>query len=144
VRRAAQVLVLAVEGCAYSREEHYDMTPVTAVVDGIDRIAGRAYHPIDLARVNDQVVRMALFKGDFHWHIHENEDELFYVVRGRITIQMRPPFSDIVLTEGELAVVPKGVEHCPVSDEASYVLMFAPASLKSAGDGLPELSRKCA
>jgi|TARA_B110000263_G_scaffold213551_1_gene197588 mannose-6-phosphate isomerase-like protein (cupin superfamily) len=112
------------------------MTSATAVVDGIDQIAGRAYHPIDLVRVNDQVVRMALFKGDFHWHIHENEDELFYVVSGRITIQMRSPLSDIALIEGEMAVVPKGVEHCPISDEDSYVLMFEPASLKSAGDAI--------
>jgi|APSaa5957512535_1039671.scaffolds.fasta_scaffold485075_1 mannose-6-phosphate isomerase-like protein (cupin superfamily) len=118
----------------YSREELQDMPSVTAVADGIDRIADRAYHPIDLAQVNDQVVRMALFRGEFHWHHHENEDELFYVVKGRITIQMESPYSDIALSDGELAVVPKGVEHCPVSDEDSYVLMFEPASLQSAGD----------
>jgi mannose-6-phosphate isomerase-like protein (cupin superfamily) len=80
---------------------------------------------------------MALFKGEFHWHNHENEDELFYVIRGRITIHMERPFPDIVLGEGEMAVVPKGVEHCPVSDEDSYVLMFEPASLQSAGDAIP-------
>ena len=113
------------------------MIPVTAIADGIDRIAGRPYHPIDLARVNDQVVRMALLKGEYHWHNHENEDELFYVIRGRITIQMGPPYSDIALSEGEMAVVPRGVEHCPVSDEDSYVLMFEPASLQSAGDANP-------
>ncbi|MDP6823801.1 MAG: cupin domain-containing protein [Dehalococcoidia bacterium] len=108
--------------------------PVIAVSDGVSRISGRPYNPIDLARVNDQVVRMALIKGEYHWHHHENEDELFYVVEGRITIQMKSPYADITLSEGEMAVVPKGIEHCPLSDEESYVLMFEPASLQSAGE----------
>ena len=110
------------------------MIPVISVSDGVSEIAGRPYTPIDLARINDQVVRMALIKGEYHWHDHENEDELFYVVKGRITIQMRSPYSDIVLNKGELAVIPKGVEHCPLSSEESYVLMFEPASLVSTGE----------
>jgi mannose-6-phosphate isomerase-like protein (cupin superfamily) len=109
------------------------MIPVISVSDGVSEIAGRPYTPIDLARINDQVVRMALIKGEYHWHHHENEDELFYVVKGRITIQMRSPYSDVTLNEGEMAVIPEGVEHCPLSDEESYVLMFEPASLASVG-----------
>ena len=107
---------------------------VASINGGISRIAGRPYTPIDLARINDQVVRMALIKGEYHWHHHENEDELFYVVSGKITIQMKPPHSDITLNEGEMAVIPKGIEHCPISDEESYVLMFEPASLQSTGE----------
>ncbi len=108
--------------------------PVVALGDGVSRIAGRPYTPIDLSRVNDQVVRLALIKGEYHWHHHEKEDELFYVITGRITIQMNSPYADITLTEGEMAVIPQGVEHCPLSDEESYVLMFEPASLQSAGE----------
>lgn len=87
-----------------------------------------------MARVNDQVVRMALCKGEYHWHKHTNEDELFYVLRGELTIQLREPNSDIILHEGELTVTPKGTEHCPKSFVDTYVLMFEPHTLKSKGD----------
>ena len=91
------------------------------------------WSPIEVARVNDQVVRIALVKGGFHWHKHTNEDELFYVHKGRIVIQLKGQ-SDIVLNEGEMAVIPKGVEHCPKSVEPSYVLLFEPYALKTRGD----------
>nr|WP_240923467.1 cupin domain-containing protein [Thermococcus sp. 18S1] len=55
---------------------------------------------------------MALFDGEYHWHRHENEDELFYVYRGRIVVQLRGQ-PDVVLSEGEMTVVPRGMEHCP-------------------------------
>ena len=98
----------------------------------IKEINGRAWSPIDIAKVNDQVVRMALFKGEYHWHTH-NEDEFFYVLEGKITIQIKGQ-PDLVLQEGEIVVVPKGTEHCPKSDVESYVLMFEPQALKSTGD----------
>lgn len=110
------------------------MIPVKHIERGIGEIAGRPFHPIELARVNNQVVRMALFRGSYHWHSHANEDELFYVIRGKITIQMKLPHSDVVLRAGELAVVPKGFEHCPKAEDDAYVLMFEPAELKSKGD----------
>ena len=90
------------------------------------------WSPIELARVNDQVVRMALFEGEYHWHKHENEDEFFLVYKGEIVIQLkgRP---NLTLRAGEVGVVPKGVEHCPRSTGKSYVLMFEPSILQSAG-----------
>lgn len=91
------------------------------------------WSPVEVARVNDYVVRMALFEGEYHWHRHTNEDELFYVYRGRIVVQLRG-LPDIHLEEGELAVVPRGVEHCPKALEPSYVLMFERGTLKSRGD----------
>ena len=93
----------------------------------------KSWSPIEVARINEYVIRMALFKGEYHWHKHTNEDELFYVYKGSIVIQLRD-FSDIVLHEGEMALVPRGVEHCPKALEPSYVLMFEPALLKSKGD----------
>ena len=93
----------------------------------------RPWSPIEIALVNDQVVRMALLEGEYHWHKHSNEDELFYVVKGRIVIQLRNQ-PDITLNEGEMAVVPKGVEHCPRSVGTSYILVFEPYTLVSRGD----------
>ena len=93
----------------------------------------QAWSPLEVARVNDQVVRMSLVKGEYHWHKHTNEDELFYVYKGKIAIQLKDQ-KDIVLQKGEMVVIPKGVEHCPKSIEPSYVLVFEPYVLKSRGD----------
>lgn len=93
----------------------------------------KPWSPIEVARVNDQVVRMALLKGEFHWHKHTGEDELFYVYKGSITIQLKDQ-PDIALHEGEMAVIPKGVEHCPKSVDPSYVLLFEPYVLQTRGD----------
>jgi mannose-6-phosphate isomerase-like protein (cupin superfamily) len=93
----------------------------------------KPWSPIDIARVNDQVVRMAMIEGEYHWHKHTNEDELFYLHRGEITIQLRDQ-PDVTLHEGEMAVVPKGVEHCPNSAGPSYILVFERHALVSSGD----------
>ena len=94
---------------------------------------GEPWSPVDLATVNDQVVRMALFIGEYHWHRHEEEDELFYVYRGEVRIEVKG-HRDIELRSGEMAVIPRNVEHRPVSASPSYVLMFEPLQLKSKGD----------
>ena len=87
--------------------------------------------PIYVARVNDQAVRMALYKGSYHWHSHK-EDELFYVLKGQIIIQLRNQ-KEIKLSKGEIAAVPKSVEHCPKGEKGAFVLMFEPSTLKSKG-----------
>ena len=91
-------------------------------------------NPVELARVNDHVVRLVFCKGEYHWHKHSSEDELFFVVKGQLLIKMRKPYNDPTLNEGEMAVVPKGVEHCPVSPKDSYILLFEPKKLISEGD----------
>jgi mannose-6-phosphate isomerase-like protein (cupin superfamily) len=91
------------------------------------------WSPINLVQVNDQVVRIALFKGEYHLHKHENEDELFFVFRGRIVIRIKDQ-RDVELSEGEMFVVPKNIEHCPSSSGPSYVVMFEPFKLNSRGD----------
>jgi mannose-6-phosphate isomerase-like protein (cupin superfamily) len=96
-------------------------------------ISGTPWSPIDITRTNDQVVRMALLEGEFHWHKHTNEDELFYVFKGKIIIQLKNQ-PNISLREGEMVVIPKGTEHCPKSSEPSYVLLFEPFVLKTKGD----------
>jgi len=93
----------------------------------------KPYSPVEIASVNQYTVRMAMFEGEYHWHLHLNEEELFFVYRGAIVIQFRD-MPDKTLYEGELAVVPKGVEHCPKSLKPSVVLMFEPKVLQSRGD----------
>ena len=109
------------------------MISIIILKDKIKEIDGKQLSPVEVARVNDQVVRMALFEGKFHWHKHRNEDELFYVVKGKIVIQLKGQ-PNITLREGQMAVIPKGVEHCPTSLEHSYVLLFEPYVLQTQGD----------
>jgi mannose-6-phosphate isomerase-like protein (cupin superfamily) len=113
VRRNAVVLKIDVEDLAQGIEE--------------------LWSPVEVARVNDQVVRLAKLQGEYHWHKHKNEDELFYVLKGRIVLQLRGQ-PDITLDQGQMAVVPKGMEHCPRSDEVSHILVFEPHALVSQGD----------
>ncbi|UCG91002.1 MAG: cupin domain-containing protein [candidate division WOR-3 bacterium] len=108
------------------------MIPVINLNDTIKQI-DKPWSPITIARVNDQVVRMALVEGEFHWHKHVHEDELFYACKGNIVMQLREQ-SDIVLHEGKMVVIPKGVEHCPKSDEPAYNVLFEPVILQTRGD----------
>jgi len=99
----------------------------------MDEIAGKHCLPISVAQINDQVIRMSYIDGEFHWHKHRNQDELFYILKGKIVIQLKDQ-PDIILSEGEIAVIPKGVEHCPKSIDPSYVLLFEPFILQTRGD----------
>lgn len=85
-----------------------------------------------VAVLNDYEVKLAKLKGEFVWHTHEDTDELFLVINGRLTIQLRD--ADVVLEPGELFVVPRGVEHCPVADEETAILLFEPAGTLNTGD----------
>lgn len=85
-----------------------------------------------VAVLNDYEVKLAKLKGEFVWHTHEDTDELFLVISGRLTIQLRD--ADVVLEPGELFVVPRGVEHCPVADEETAILLFEPAGTINTGD----------
>jgi quercetin dioxygenase-like cupin family protein len=108
------------------------MIPAISLEQQVGEIS-EPWSPVTLAVVNDQVVRLARFEGEFHWHKHTEEDELFYVCRGSIVIQLRDQ-PDILLHQGEMVVIPKGLEHCPKAEEPAYVLMFEPAALQSRGD----------
>jgi len=90
------------------------------------------WSPKIVAELNGQHVRLAKLEGEFVWHSHEHEDELFLVVKGHLTIKLRD--RDIHLNEGELFVVSRGVEHLPVADEEVHVLLFEPASTVNTGE----------
>ncbi len=90
------------------------------------------WSPKVVGELNGQHVKLAKLKGEFVWHHHENEDELFLVLRGSLTIHL----SDRVvkLSEGEFFIVPKGVEHKPVAEDEAHVLLLEPVSTLNTGN----------
>lgn len=90
------------------------------------------WSPKIAGQVNDSLVKLVKFQGEFVWHKHDEEDEMFLVVKGRIRIHFRD--RDVDLEEGEFLVVPRGVEHMPVADEEAHVLLFEPATVLNTGD----------
>ena len=90
------------------------------------------WSPKVIARVNDYDVKVVKVKGEFVWHRHEDTDELFLVLRGRLRIQMRE--GAVELGPGQMYVVPKGVEHCPVADEETHALLLEPRGVVNTGD----------
>ena len=90
------------------------------------------WSPRIVAELNGQHVKLAKVKGEFVWHHHEDEDELFYVLKGRLTIEFRD--GSVELGPGECVVVPRGVEHRPVAEEETHILMFEPASTLNTGN----------
>jgi mannose-6-phosphate isomerase-like protein (cupin superfamily) len=90
------------------------------------------WKPKIVAELNGQHVKLVKFAGPFVWHRHEAEDELFMVVRGSFRMEFRD--RAVELREGELIVVPRGVEHRPVADEEASVLLFEPATTLNTGD----------
>ena len=89
--------------------------------------------PKVIAEVNDAVVKPAKLEGTFDWHHHEREDELFLVVKSRLTIRLRDQ-DDITLNEGECVMIPRGLEHLPVAGEEAHVLLFEPRATLNTGN----------
>ena len=90
------------------------------------------WSPRIVGELNDSHIKLAKLHGEFIWHRHENEDELFLVVKGKLLIKLRD--RDLWLNEGELVIIPKGVEHCPVADEEVHVMLLEPKSTLNTGD----------
>jgi mannose-6-phosphate isomerase-like protein (cupin superfamily) len=90
------------------------------------------WSPKLVGELNGQHVKLAKLLGSFDWHHHEEEDELFLVVEGQLTLRLRD--REIVLNEGEFYIVPRGVEHQPVAEREVHVLLFEPASTLNTGN----------
>jgi mannose-6-phosphate isomerase-like protein (cupin superfamily) len=90
------------------------------------------WKPYIAGELNGQFVKLDKLKGEFVWHHHENEDELFLVVKGRFRMELRD--RHIWLETGEFLVVPRGVEHRPVADEEAWIVLFEPASTLNTGN----------
>src|SRR6516164_9823531 len=90
------------------------------------------WQPKIVAQLNDYDVRIVKVKGEFVWHKHDETDDFFLVLKGHLTIQLRD--RDVELDQGELHVVPRGVEHCPRADEEASVLLIEPSGTVNTGD----------
>ena len=90
------------------------------------------WSPKIVGEVNDHYVKLVKLKGEFVWHHHEAEDELFLVVKGRLQLRFRD--RDVWLNEGEFAIVPRGVEHLPIAPEETHVLLLEPKSTLNTGN----------
>lgn len=101
---------------------------------------GDYWNPRIIAELNGQQVKLAKLKGEFVWHKHEHEDELFYVLKGTLTIEFRD--RTIELKEHECIVVSKGVEHRPVAKEEVAIMLFEPASTLNTGDADTEMTKE--
>ena len=90
------------------------------------------WSPRIVAELNGQQVKLAKLEGEFVWHSHAEEDELFLVLKGTLTIELRD--GAVVLGPGQMAVVPRGIEHRPVADGEVHVMLFEPAGTVNTGD----------
>ncbi len=106
------------------------------------------WNPRIAGELNGQYVKLVKFKGPFTWHHHDHEDELFMVVRGRFRMDFREAPSGpgkattIWIEEGEMIIVPRGIEHRPVAEEECHVLLFEPVSTLNTGNTENELTRR--
>ena len=112
------------------------MDPVN--VDAMLARFAEQWSPKKIAQINDYDVRIVKLQGDFTWHKHDDTDELFLVLSGEMTIQMRD--RNVILGPGELFVVPRGSEHCPRADIETAVLLLEPSSVVNTGDAGGELT----
>ena len=98
------------------------------------------WNPRVIAELNEQQVKIVKVKGEFVWHDHKNEDELFYVLKGKLIIEFRN--KKVEVNEGEIIVIPKGVEHRPIAEKEVWIMLFEPQNIKHTGDVKHELTVK--
>ncbi|MDX1586154.1 MAG: cupin domain-containing protein [Balneolaceae bacterium] len=90
------------------------------------------WSPKIVGELNGQFVKLAKVEGSFEWHAHDEEDELFMVIKGSLTIKLRQ--GDVTLGEGEFFIVPRGVEHKPVAEREAWILLFEPKETGHTGN----------
>jgi len=90
------------------------------------------WSPKIVGEINESYVKLAKLKGEFVWHHHDEEDEMFFVIKGKLVIRFRD--KDIQIGEGEFLIIPKGVEHLPVAAEEVCVMLIEPKSTLNTGN----------
>ena len=90
------------------------------------------WSPKIVGEVNESHVKLAKLKGEFVWHRHDHEDEMFLVIKGKLLMKLRD--RDIELNEGEFVIIPKGVEHLPVANEEVHLMLFEPKTTLNTGN----------
>ncbi|MFT5701391.1 MAG: mannose-6-phosphate isomerase-like protein (cupin superfamily) [Desulforhopalus sp.] len=96
------------------------------------------WSPKIIGELNGQYVKLAKLKGQFVWHQHENEDELFMVMKGKLIIRLKD--QDINLTQGQFFIIPRGTEHLPIAEEECHVMLFEPKSVLNTGNTKSEMT----
>lgn len=99
------------------------------------------WKPAIVGELNGQYIKLAKLKGEFCWHKHNYEDEMFLVLKGILIIKLRN--SEIILKEGEFTIIPKGVEHLPIAEEEVEVLLFEPKTTINTGNLNNGLTAPC-
>jgi len=92
--------------------------------------------PKILGEFNEQLIKIAKLKGEFIWHNHENEDELFFIVKGELLMKYRD--SEVLLKQGDIHVVPKGMDHLPIAEKECWVLLIEPKGTSHTGSNITE------
>ena len=99
------------------------------------------WQPHIAGELNGQLIKLVKFQGEFVWHHHDNEDEMFFVVKGQFRMEFQNDAGEgarairtVTINEGEFIIVPRGVEHKPVADEECWVMLFEPASTLNTGN----------
>jgi mannose-6-phosphate isomerase-like protein (cupin superfamily) len=90
------------------------------------------WSPKIVGELNDSYIKLAKVQGEFVWHAHADEDEFFLVVKGRLLIRLRD--RDVLLNAGEFFVVPRGVEHLPIAEEETHIVLLEPKATLHTGD----------
>ena len=94
--------------------------------------------PKKIGELNGQQILLAKIKGEFIWHAHEHEDELFMIIKGSLILEFRD--KTVELNEGEIYIIPKGVEHKPIAKEEVQVLLFEPLDIKHTGNVMADVT----
>ena len=97
------------------------------------------WSPKIIGELNGQQIKLVKFQGEFNWHKHDNEDEMFYVLKGKFKMEFRNKI--VELCENEFLIVPKGIEHRPVAGEEVSVMLFEPAATLNTGDIASDLTK---
>jgi mannose-6-phosphate isomerase-like protein (cupin superfamily) len=108
-----------------------DMIQVINLTEKFD-LFDEHWSPKIVGELNDSHVKLVKVKGEFVWHHHENEDELFLVLKGTLTIKLRD--RALTIHEGEFVIIPRGVEHMPVAEEEVHILLLEPKSTRNTGN----------
>ena len=98
------------------------------------------WSPKIVGEINDAHVKLAKIKGEFVWHRHDHEDEMFLVIKGKLLIKLRD--RDLELNDGEFVIIPKGVEHLPVAQEEVHLMLFEPKTTSNTGNVINERTVK--
>ena len=98
------------------------------------------WSPKIIGELNESYIKVAKLKGEFIWHKHEREDELFFVVKGKLVVKLRE--KEIKLEEGEFFIIPKGVEHLPVAEDEVHVMLIEPKSTLNTGNVINEKTQE--